>query len=432
MLSLDCRWGAWMYVDVVSDGPPGRRLRVAWRRAPTIFGAVLVCVGATVVLPLIFLSLAVGFYLIAWIDFQSHPEKVWPDWFQDIRGSLVPIWISALVVTVTLFVVGFKLLRANRNLVLFLRRFGYRPATQAVTDAALRLGDFWRVVTLDDHSIEALDAGDRVESLIEVTSRVRHTYRSVAPAVTKAWRLLIRAALATVFIALAFTLIPGPNWNARVERITAIVNPDQDIPGGAAVAARIGAAAVVVGLALALVWFAIVVAGWLISFPARLIFGGVSRGVQDASRSDELHVADAPQLATAKPIVERQKHRVFGARLCVLTVNSNVWRETVAGMAEICAVPLIDISEPTENVLWEIGELIRQFGDRCVFIGEAGRVHELIEGEADDVTRQLFTFLIERHVLVYTAGAVGTKRFVRALSSTLDHHARRPLPPSRA
>jgi hypothetical protein len=331
-------------------------------------------------------------------------------------------------VAIFVFVVGFRLLRANRNLVLFLRRFGYRPATHAVTEATLRLGDFWRVVTLDDRSIEALDAGDRVEGLVEAVGRIEHGYRSVAPIVAKGWKFLIRFAVATVAVALAVALVPGPDWTARADRITAIATPSQQTDGIAAMVARVGAVVVLVGLALALVWFAVVVVGWLLSFPARLIFGGVSRGVRDASMSDTLDINDGLQVAIAQMVVRHQQRRVFGARLCVLTVDSSVWREAVAGMAAICAVPLIDISEPTDNVLWEIGELVRQFGDRCLFIGEAGRLRELGQAEVDDVTRQLLTILGERQVLAYTAGAVGAKRFVRALSSTLDQHARRPLP----
>jgi hypothetical protein len=30
---------------------------------------------------------------------------------------------------------------------------------------------------------------------------------------------------------------------------------------------------------------------------------------------------------------------------------------------------LIDVSEPTENLLWEIEELTKRFGARCVIIG---------------------------------------------------------------
>jgi hypothetical protein len=378
------------------------------------------------------LTTAVGIYLFVWLDFRAHPDKVWPDWFQEIRGSLVPLWLVALAVTVVGFVLGLKLLRENRNLVLFLRRFGYRPATRAVTEATSHLGDFWRLVTLDDDKVEALGAGDRVEGLVDAMSNVKRCYRSAAPVVTTVWKHVMRAASVGLMVALVFVVSPGPDWTARLDRLRVLVDLDQTPDGGAALGARICASVLVVGLALAAMWFAVVVAGGLVSLPMRLVYGGVSRGVTDAASSDELHVVELHDIAEVKQSVERQSHKVFGARLCVVTVNSAVWHPTVAGIADICEVPLIDISEPTENVMWEIEELVRRFGDRCVFIGAHGRLQKLAAPAPDDLTRRLSTFLDGRQILAYTPDAEGTKRFVRALSSTLDRHVRRPLPISSA
>lgn len=421
-----------MPVDVIWDGPPGRRLRAAWRRTPTVLGALLVGSGAMAVLPLVAATIAVGIYVVVWLDFRAHPDKVWPDWFQEIRGSLVPLWLVALAVTVVGFVLGLRLLRGNRNLILFLRRFGYRPATHVVTEATSHLGDFWRVVTLDDDRVESLGAGEGVEGLVDVVSNVKRWYRSAAPVVTKAWKLGMRAAAAGLAIALVFVVGPGPDWTARIGRLKVLVDLGQAPDGAAAFGARIGAAVLVLGLVLVSVWLALMVGGTLLSFPIRLVYGGVSRGVRDAADADELHVVEPNDIAVAKGIIEQQRRRVFGARLSVLTVNSAVWQQTVAGMADICAVPLIDISEPTENVMWEIEELVRRFGDRCVFIGAHGRLQELIAHEPDALMRRLSIFLDGREVLAYTPDARGTKRFVRALSSTLDRHVRRPLPISSA
>ena len=119
---------------------------------------------------------------------------------------------------------------------------------------------------------------------------------------------------------------------------------------------------------------------------------------------------------------------MFGARLAVLTVSSAIWQETVTGIADLCAIPLIDISEPTENVLWEVEELVRRFGDRCVFIGSYDRLQELTTREPDHLMERLSTFLEGRQVLGYQSDAGGRERFVRALGSTLERHIRRPLP----
>jgi hypothetical protein len=421
-----------MPVDVVVDGPRGRRVRAVWRRTPTVVGALLVCSAAVAALPLIALTIAVGVYLVVWIDFRAHPEKVWPDWFEGVRGMLAPMWLVALSVTTVGVLLGLRLLRENRNLILFLRRFGYRPATQTVTEATSRLGDFWRVVTLDDENIEALGPGEGVEGFVEVVGTVKRSYRSVAPVVVKGWKLVMRAAAAGLALALILVVSPGPDWTARGERLALLIDLDQKPASGAALSARIAALVLVVGVAMVTVWFASVVVGWLLSIPVQLVYGGVSRGVTAAADSDELHIVEPHHIAAVRQIVEEQRHKVFGPRLTVLTVNSAVWRETVLGMADICAVPLIDISEPTENVLWEIEELVGRFGDRCVFIGAYGRLQALIAREPDHLTRRLSTFLDGRQVLAYTPGARGTRRFVRALGSTLERHIRRPIPTSAA
>ena len=102
---------------------------------------------------------------------MHHPEKVWPEWFEEIRGDLVPVWLLTLLVAVGGVYLGLRFVRGNRHLLLFLRRFGFSPATQTVTEATTQLGDFWRVVTLDDDSIESLGSGEAVEGLVDVVTR---------------------------------------------------------------------------------------------------------------------------------------------------------------------------------------------------------------------------------------------------------------------
>ncbi len=182
--------------------------------APTVLGALLVCVGALLVLPLIVLTISVVIYLIVWSDFNNHPEKVWPAWFDRIRGDLVPLWLSALTVVLFGVIVGLKLLRSNRNVILFLRRFGYRPATNAITRATLRVGDFWRVVTLDDDKIESLGAGDDVEQLVDIVGRVKQKFQRTRPVVVKVWTITMKTSLTVLGFAIAVLLIPGPEFGS--------------------------------------------------------------------------------------------------------------------------------------------------------------------------------------------------------------------------
>jgi hypothetical protein len=101
-----------------------------------------------------------------------------------------------------------------------------------------------------------------------------------------------------------------------------------------------------------------------------------------------------------------------------------VWQRAVGELAALSSVPLIDVSEPTDNVLWEVDELLRRFGDRCVFIGEHDRVLALA-GRSTSASprmaseRALVIRLAGREILAYTTDRDGLKRFARALRGVL-------------
>jgi hypothetical protein len=394
-----------------------------------VLGALLVVIAALAALPAIALTIAVGIYFFVWLDFRAHPEKVWPEWFEEIRGDLVPVWFLTLLVAVGGVVLGLRFVRGNRHLLLFLRRFGFSPATQTVSEATTQLGDFWRVVTLDDDRIQSLGSGEGVEGLVDVVTDVKRSYQKARPVVTKGWKLVMRGAATLLAISLVVVVRPGPDWDARLDRLEVLADIGREPDGGWMLAARIAVAVLIAGMAMAVLWAVVVVViGWVLSLPIRLVYGGVARGVTEAAALDELPIVEVGQIALVGEMVRRQSRRVFGARLAVLTVSSAIWQETVTGIAELCAIPLIDISEPTENVLWEVEELVRRFGDRCVFIGSYDRLQELTTRKPDPQMERLSTFLEGRQVLGYQSDAGSRERFVRALGSTLERHIRRPLP----
>jgi hypothetical protein len=113
---------------------------------------------------------------------------------------------------------------------------------------------------------------------------------------------------------------------------------------------------------------------------------------------------------------------VFGPRLVVLRVTSSVWQYAVSELASLSSLPLIDISEPTEHVLWEIEELTKRFGDKCVLIGQYDQVAALAafpQGDTPSVHRRLVTLLEGREVLAYTMERQGLRRFARSLRGLL-------------
>jgi hypothetical protein len=119
--------------------------------------------------------------------------------------------------------------------------------------------------------------------------------------------------------------------------------------------------------------------------------------------------------------------QVFAPKLAVLTVDDRIWRETVRAFIKVTAVQLVDVSEPTEHLLWEINELVGGSGSRWVFIGHYDQVAQLM-GSADwnmrtySVVGRLAALLDGHEVLAYTTDQAGMKRFARALRAKLQEH----------
>ena len=81
---------------------------------------------------------------------------------------------------------------------------------------------------------------------------------------------------------------------------------------------------------------------------------------------------------------------------------------------------VIDISQPTENLLWELQNVLPQFGPRCVLIGHYDEVCRLATNDPRAAPRRLLaahlaSLLDSREVLAYTNDDQGMRRFARAL-----------------
>ena len=101
-------------------------------------------------------------------------------------------------------------------------------------------------------------------------------------------------------------------------------------------------------------------------------------------------------------------------------------QQTVVRLGTIATAVLIDVSEPTENLLWELERMNVRIDDRCVLIGQHERVAGLATdaaatGSADpgSIEARLRALLDGRRVLAYTTDRRGMQRFARALRSEL-------------
>jgi hypothetical protein len=101
-----------------------------------------------------------------------------------------------------------------------------------------------------------------------------------------------------------------------------------------------------------------------------------------------------------------------------------VWQQAVTQLASVGSLTIIDVSEPSENLLWEIEELAGRLGPRCVFVAHHERIARLTERSADatpadPLAARLLRCLDGREVLAYDTDPAATRRFARALQAKL-------------
>src|SRR5687768_2878168 len=125
----------------------GRRL---WRGISSVLGGLLLVVGLTASIPAVPATLAVISFVLGWATTDPSDSDPWPSPDVPVR-QIILTWAVTAPLTVGGLRIGLRLLRRDRRLVLFLRKFGHDEAQSAVTFAVLRtIGASWRVVTLDD------------------------------------------------------------------------------------------------------------------------------------------------------------------------------------------------------------------------------------------------------------------------------------------
>ena len=196
-----------------------------------------------------------------------------------------------------------------------------------------------------------------------------------------------------------------------------------------AIAPTLTGAFAVLAMAAAISFGAMLVtmAAIILAFPlstALFFLSSSAESVREAERSKTVAVNSTGEILLASAAIARRSRKVFGPRLVVIRVASPVWQDAVTELASLSSVCLIDISQPTENVLWELEELTNRFGDRCVLIGSHERVAALAtlasrEPGLTSVEQRLIDRIDRREVLAYTTDARGLKRFARALRGLL-------------
>jgi hypothetical protein len=424
---------------IVLDHPRHHLGRRLWRRISTVAGGILLAVGLTASIPAFPATLAVISFVLGWATTEPSDADRWPADDVPVREVLLTWAVTAPLAIVGLRL-GLRLVRRNRTLILFLRRFGYDDAQSAVTFAVLRtIGSSWRVVTLDDAEMSPIGVAGAPRALFRAGQVASKHIIAIAHFLgLRTFPFLIMAmwgvvALALIGPALEFartgTTTADP-WIAAIDPYVEILasafewRPPLEFVGPTLPGVF---ALLVMAAAISFATLIVTMAALLLAFPLSTVLFFLSSSassVLEAERSKTVTAGSATEVEQAAHAIALRSRKVFGPRLVVLRVETHVWQHAVSELASLSSLPLIDISDTSENVIWELDELTKRFADRCVLIGQYDRVAALDESSrkadgASAVQRRLAALLQGREVLAYTTDRKGLKRFARSLRGLL-------------
>lgn len=382
-----------MPIRVVLDGPSRNALgAVLARGGGFVAGSVLRFLAIAAVWPAVVLTFAVGVWLFG--AESDRPPAV-----------VLPIWLGVLAVAIAGATLGSRLQAGNRRMVLYLRRFGDTASTRTVTAAVGRIGGYWRVVTLDDGQVTPV--GARGGQALSVAGRWGGRGADVLGAV---WTTI------KVVVVVLVVAVGGLALLGQRDPLDTVLGWADDSVGG-----LLGIAYVVLGFcALALVLITL----QLLLAPFTTAAAGIAESIRSADRSKVVRIRDRAAVQRARRLIAEQTRKVISARLFVLRVDTAVWRDTVTEFGTDAAVPLIDITEPTEHILWEIDRMRERFGRGCVFVGQYERLgHLYVIPEPGSITERLQQRLDDCEILAYRTSRRGARQFTNALRATLETRA---------
>jgi len=420
-----------MAINIVFDYPGHQTSRSLARMVASLVGALLVMLGllATVV------AIPSGFVTLGDVIGTWQHEQVYEPGFP-VREIEAAFAASTIVAFVGLRY-GRRLIRGRRGVVLFLRRFGYQGSMQVVTFAvAHTIGSTWRLVTLDDAAIAPVGVDSSTRLAFGIGERLVRIATAAGKGVIATMKWSVGAMWGVVALQ---ALAVAPDWRRlltdgtadRYVKIYASIM-ERRIPWAYFEPSLSGAFAILgTAAALAFVGLLILMAALVALFP---LFGIV---VFASSSADALKKAEGEKKQTLLELrrvpsmvasISERSHQTFAARLVVVTVATQIWQETVSAFASMATASIIDISDPTENLLWELTELERRCAGRFILIGEHARIAAWADGISPDehpLSARLTELLGDRDVLAYTTDRTGMRRFARALYGLLLRQDRR-------
>lgn len=376
--------------------PLGRRIL---RALAGLVGAVLTIAGLiATVPPLLFLVLSLLVLLMG----DNPLSRLDAD---GLMGLLLCIAVAAVCLYL-----GRRLVRGKRRLVLFLRRFGFQSASKALTFAvSTALGRRWRLVTLDDAEIAPMGVPGGKRWAVGIGR----------------WIFLSLFVIILIYALFwFFGDAPGRILDDIFNNIFNASKDRGDNPIGAFIVAIFGM--IVAGFVILLVIVSIMLMWVSLAATASLFSWYTWREVRKAESSKALELKEAGRIEATVAYLARRANRIFAPRLAVLRVSGTFWQEVVRTLADTVDVIVVDISEPSENLLWEIETLKRLKDVRPVFVGQLNRIEQLkkgtnLSGSLAETGLRLRSLLTDEAVLVYESEDNKAMRYFAAnLSARLE------------
>jgi hypothetical protein len=171
----------------------------------------------------------------------------------------------------------------------------------------------------------------------------------------------------------------------------------------------------------------IALVAWLASclIGANMAGSMIASEARTANALQRLQAANAEEVNGVAQTLDEATRKIFASRFVVVRVAPEVWPCAVLRLSAVASFILIDVSEPTDSLLWEIEHLIlagRQ--SRCIFTCHGDRLDVFAAASTGspvfDLRKQRLSDMLEGHqVLAYTSDPRGARRFARALRAAL-------------
>jgi hypothetical protein len=244
---------------------------------------------------------------------------------------------------------GVMILMSSKKLpVLYLRRFGLIAANRRISQAIERgLGRYYRVVTLDDSSFRPIE----VPRWQRIFSRVGISVVSLAFAVVAAALFFMNR-------------LWGPSHtNLRLNMVDAI----------GAYIATVGFFIGMLGIPLLILF---------VLFAAMLAWRWHIR------RRSRLEVRSRGDIERCLGRVRRLagwlgRPSIMAPQAVVVNVVDELWQETVSELAIHVGLVIVDVSEPTANLIWELEQVFTNPQIVCLLVGDGLMVRKWVEEDGD-------------------------------------------------